>query len=412
MATQRSSGRGRTRRYRRICDERQPPTRSPVTSPCLQLCQNLAVPRLLVASPTALLSPLALTRLSPNPYQGGEQGPEDRRGLGTTEEAAEATVEVEPPTDPDPNRDTIASPGPNLNLNHNLGFEVEFEAAEAAAKVQRARRLREIHGDPEEFRERSHSALPAYLRVASIVEANEIDKEAAEAEVQADFARVRAEVYTDYTRYLTLGIGRSVLNLPSAALDAAPHGPGPDLSPVPNRNPSPNLRPWQRGLAGCGSFTATQRSIGSDRSPRCHHIYVYGSSPNPATTSTYTGPHPNPNLNLNPLTPATSGYLSLAPATCHIRLPDPCPEPYPNPTPTAFTDDECDAWMLRTKGLPSESYTFLSFQPSLVVHHTEIPISKRCFTYLSPMLNIIANYKYMTLATATAIAPSYWNLST
>ena len=42
-------------------------------------------------------------------------------------------------------------------------------AAEAAAKTDRARRLREIHGDPEEFRERSHSALPAHLRLADAV---------------------------------------------------------------------------------------------------------------------------------------------------------------------------------------------------------------------------------------------------
>ena len=33
-----------------------------------------------------------------------------------------------------------------------------------AARLARAGKLREIHGDPEEFRERSQSALPSYLR--------------------------------------------------------------------------------------------------------------------------------------------------------------------------------------------------------------------------------------------------------
>ena len=42
--------------------------------------------------------------------------------------------------------------------------EAEYEAAEAAAKAERRRKLREIHGDPEEYRERSNSALPAHLR--------------------------------------------------------------------------------------------------------------------------------------------------------------------------------------------------------------------------------------------------------
>ena len=44
--------------------------------------------------------------------------------------------------------------------------EAEYEAAEATAKAERARKLREIHGDPEEYREllteRSNSALAVY----------------------------------------------------------------------------------------------------------------------------------------------------------------------------------------------------------------------------------------------------------
>ena len=48
-------------------------------------------------------------------------------------------------------------------------------AAEAAAIAERTRKLREIHGDPEEHRERSQSALPSHLRMEASVEATGVD---------------------------------------------------------------------------------------------------------------------------------------------------------------------------------------------------------------------------------------------
>ena len=51
----------------------------------------------------------------------------------------------------------------------------EYATAEAAAIAERTRKLREIHGNPEEHRERSQSALPSHLRMEASVEATGVD---------------------------------------------------------------------------------------------------------------------------------------------------------------------------------------------------------------------------------------------